>query len=108
MQAAPELRILNIYDDSIYRVTKMKLSSGLQQIVDLEIELGNVVARIDEPAGTRSPLGVVFEKPLHLESLNVLPLPESVYYWESTDPHYEKERGYACRLTKHVVSGPFN
>lgn len=84
----------------------MKLSSTLQPIVDLELQLGNEIDRIDEPAGTESPLGIVFKMPLHLNEAKQLALSESVYSWESTDPHYEKECGFACKKSKHLVSGP--
>lgn len=84
----------------------MKLSTTLQPIVDLELQLGNEIARIDEPAGTESPLGVVFKMPLHIHEVKQLVLSESVYSWESTDPHYEIERGFACKKSKHLVSGP--
>ncbi len=84
----------------------MKISTTLQPIVDLELQLGNEIARIDEPAGTESPLGVVFKMPLHIHEATQLVLSESVYSWESTDPHYEKERGFACKKSKHLVSGP--
>jgi len=84
----------------------MKLSSTLQPIVDLEIQLGNEIDRVDEPAGTESPLAIVFKKALHMYEINQLVLADSVYTWESTDPHYEKEQGFACAKTKHLVSGP--
>lgn len=84
----------------------MKLANTLQPIVDLELQLGNEIKRVDEPAGTECPLGIVFKKPLHIREAKQLGLSESVYTWESSDPHYERERGFACKISKHVISGP--
>jgi hypothetical protein len=84
----------------------MKLSDTLQPIVDLELQLGNEIARIDQPAGTKSTLGVVFKNPLHFREAAKLQLDESVYTWECNDPHYPKEKGFACKNSKHLVAGP--
>ena len=84
-----------------------KLSKNLKPIYEAELALGNIVTRIDEPAGTNSPLAVVFKSPLHKgeisSNLTISPL---VRWWESRDPHYEIEGGYACDDTRHIVSGP--
>lgn len=85
------------------------LSPFLQPIYRLEISLENEVLRVDEPAGTKCPLAVVFKKPLHLEEISTkLSIPQEVEQWENVDPHYPKERGFRCKRTSHALSGPIN
>lgn len=84
-----------------------KLSTDLQAIYDLEISLGNTVARIDEPAGSICPYAIIFATPLHLDEINSqIALPPTVEFWISTDPHYPLENGYSCEKTHHVIAGP--
>jgi hypothetical protein len=87
----------------------MKLSKTLQPILDLEVQLGNSVAHIEEPAGTTCPYAVVLKNPLHIKEINdLLGQSSSVEFWESRDPHYPIESGYLCPITRHVVSGPLS
>lgn len=84
-----------------------KLSQDLVPIYCLELELGNEVVRIDEPAGTKCPYAVVFGRPLHKREIEMqLKLPRSVRYWECRDPHYAKEAGYLSEVTRHGIAGP--
>ena len=84
-----------------------RLSANLRSIYLLEISLGNSVQRIDEPAGTKCPLAVVFEDPLHFEEAENLGLVSSnVKRWKNVDPHYPLEAGYLCRKTNHALAGP--
>ena len=83
------------------------LSPDLRPIVDLELELGNTVERIDEGAWTICKFAVVMTRALHVKEINRrLELPPTVKYWESEDPHYPIEAGYTCDTTTHAVSGP--
>ena len=85
----------------------IRLSAQLQSIYDLEIELGNEVARIDEPAGSTCPYAIVFVKPLHLKEIEErIRLPASVEFWECRDTHYPIENGYKCAVTSHTISVP--
>jgi len=84
-----------------------KLSKNLRPIYEAELSLGNSVARVDEPAGTNSPLAIVFKAPLHKRDISAkIDIPAMVRWWESRDPHYEIEGGYICDETRHMVSGP--
>ncbi|RLE18702.1 MAG: hypothetical protein DRJ14_03000 [Acidobacteria bacterium] len=84
------------------------LSRHLSSIVELELKLGNIVLRIDEPRGTRCPMAVVFSQPLHFyEIKNQLILDKAVERWENRDAHYDIEAGVVCRETGHTVAGPF-
>lgn len=86
-----------------------KLSQDLLPIYQLELERGNEVERVDEPAGTNCPYAVVFKKPLHKAEIEeMLDLSPSVKYWESRDPHYSKEAGYRSETTRHAIAGPIN
>jgi len=86
-----------------------KLSKNLIPIYNLELKAGNRVLRIDEPAGTKCPLAVIFEYPLHFEQIsNELTLSSSVRRWENKDPHYPLEEGVVCEETGHVVAGPLD
>jgi hypothetical protein len=84
-----------------------KLSKDLLPIYTLELDRGNEVARVDEPAGTNCPYAIIFKKPLHKNEIeSELELPPSVQYWESRDAHYGKEAGYYSKETRHIVAGP--
>jgi hypothetical protein len=84
-----------------------KLTPSLQAVYDLELSLGNLLDRIEEPAGDRCPLAVIFKRPLHKAAIeSTLALPSIVEWWESRDPHYSIEGGYVCNETRHAISGP--
>jgi len=84
-----------------------ELSQHLVPIYDLELRLGNRVRRIDRPAGSLCPLGVVFEQPLHISEIRTnFELKPFVLEWECNDPHYPLEKGFKCLETGHVLSGP--
>jgi len=84
-----------------------RLSPLLQPIYNLELGLGNTVDRIDEPAGTKCPLAVVFKKPFHFTEIKArLKLAAEVSEWENSDPHYPLEKGFVCKQTQHVISAP--
>jgi len=84
-----------------------KLAPDLHAVFRLELALGNVVARVDEPAGSRSPFAIVFCQPLHKSEIySKLELPTSVCWWESSDPHYEAEAGFVSDTSRHILAGP--
>jgi len=88
-------------------VLRDRVDAKLRSIYDIELSCGNSVVRVDEPAGDRCPLAIVFKQPLHkgrIESLLVLP--SAVKWWESRDPHYEIQGGYICEGSRHVIAGP--
>ena len=84
------------------------LSNNLRPLFEREIELGNRVLRIDEPAGTKCPLAVVFANPLHFGELGSLAegLGSAVRKWENRDLHYPIEAGFVCHETNQVLAGP--
>lgn len=83
------------------------LTSELQKIYDIEIQLGNEVKRVDEPAGTHCPLAVVFKKPLHFSEINSkIALSADIERWSSSDPHYPRESGFYCKKTRQAIAGP--
>lgn len=83
------------------------LSKNLRPLYELELEHGNVVERVDAPAGTECPLAVIFENPLHFEEAETQGVKRSaVSCWENVDPHYPRERGYLCEETRQVLAGP--
>ncbi len=85
------------------------LSSRLMPIYELEISLGNRVARIDEPAGSVCPYAVVFASPLHLDDIRArIQLGGDVQFWEVRDPHHAAELGFVCEVTRHAVAGPIS
>ena len=84
-----------------------RLSNNLKKIYDLELKFGNKVLRIDEPAGTKCPLAVVFKDPIHFSKIEeVYKIPETVKKWENHDQHYPIEAGFVCEITNHVIAGP--
>ena len=87
----------------------LKLSADLKPIYELEVDLGNKVLRIDEPAGTRCPFAIVFASPIHKKEIEtMLVIPNSVSWHESADQHYERYgmAGYFSIETRHFVYGP--
>jgi hypothetical protein len=88
-------------------MTNSQLSSDLQPIYELELTLGNAVARVDRPAGTECPLAVIFRDPLHFGEIHHrLKLPASVKEWNNADPHYPSEAGFYSTTSKHALAGP--
>jgi hypothetical protein len=86
---------------------KTSLSSDLMPIYQLELQLGNQVARVDSPAGTLCPLAVIFRDPLHLEEIGKrLKTPASVTQWTNDDPHYPLETGFSSSVSRHAIAGP--
>ena len=79
----------------------------MRPIFDLEIELGNELSHVEEPAGTRCPYAVVFKQPLHFQAIRErLQLPETIKFWDSRDPHYAIEAGFICETSRHSIAGP--
>ncbi len=84
-----------------------RIRPSLQLIVDLELQKGNKVLRIDEPAGSKCPCSIVFKFPLHFQEIKEsLALSSAVEEWGNKDPHYPIERGFFCNETQHSIAGP--
>ena len=83
------------------------LSDTLKPIVNYELHRGNIIERIDRPAGTRCPLAVIFKKPLDFNGFekNNGKL-AGVDRWENRDRHYDLEAGYVCEKTRHAIAAP--
>lgn len=80
---------------------------NLRAIYDLELSLGNSVNEVDEPAGDRCPLAIIFKHPMHKGKIeSALSVPTSVKWWECHDTHYAVQGGYICEETRHVIAGP--
>jgi hypothetical protein len=85
------------------------LSRNLQLIAQYELARGNEIERIDRPAGSASPLAVVFARPLDFDGFGKRhSLPPNVRTWSNRDRHYDLEDGYVCDSTHHVLSGPMH
>lgn len=85
-----------------------KLTKELRSIYDLEIQLGNSVLRVDEPAGTKCPFAVVFARPLHFSEIRkALMLSSDIEIWKNTDAHYPREAGFYSQKTKQAIAGPY-
>lgn len=85
------------------------LSHALKIIYDYEINQGNVVERVDEPAGTLCPLAIVFKKRLYFIGSNEeKQLVKSIAFWMCSDPHYPMQSGYRDETSAHVICGPLN
>lgn len=82
------------------------LSPTLLPIYDLEISKGNIIERVDKPAGTLCPLAVIFKKTLHYVEIKDLRLQPEVQKYENKDRHYPLESGFFCKRSRHVVAGP--
>ena len=88
-------------------VSMIKLSKDLLPIYELELDLGNAVARIDEDMWTRTPYAVVFKLPLHKHEIEMtLVLPPQVRYHETRDSHYGFDACYYSEDSQHAVIGP--
>lgn len=86
-----------------------KLDPVLLAIFDIEIAGGNQVARVDEPAGTLSPLAVVFKNRLNRSRIEEsIKVPDHIVWHENDDQHYEINGmgGYASKSTHQFVYGP--
>jgi hypothetical protein len=82
-------------------------SRNLRPILELEIGLSNVPARIDMPRDAECPRAVVLVAPLHFREIERrLSLSPAVERWESSDPDHPREAGFVCRETGHVLAGP--
>lgn len=84
-----------------------KLSSTLKPLVDYELQVGNEVERVDQPAGTKCPLAVIFKSPLDFRGYKEKHgEPKGVERWENRDRHYPLEAGYGCDKTNQAIAGP--
>jgi hypothetical protein len=71
----------------VYAILTTKLSEDLLPIYKLELDRGNEVAGVDEPAGTKCPYAVVFKKPLHKTEIEAeLVLSPTVRFWDYMIP----------------------
>jgi len=86
-------------------IAKSKLAEILHHVLDSELQRGNRICRIDEPAGTRCPLAIVFTLPLQKIDEH---LDRRLRWAEIRDTHYEPVAtgGYFCVKTRHYVYGP--
>jgi hypothetical protein len=85
------------------------LSERLRGILEYELARGNLIARIDSPAGTRCPFAVVLAKPLDIRGYkDKHGLPAGTDTWENHDRHYPLEAGFVCERTRHAIAGPIN
>ena len=83
------------------------VTSTLQVVLSFDLERGNTVVRVDQPAGTRCPLAVVLAKPLDIAGFKESHgLPPMVNTWKNLDSHYPLEAGYVCEQTRHAIVGP--
>lgn len=86
-----------------------KLSLNLKPIYELELKKGNKVLRVEEPSGSKCPFAIVFRYPLHFKDIErEIQVTDLLERWENTDTHYPLEAGYACRDTRHTISGPIS
>jgi len=86
-----------------------KLSPDLRALYEDALATGNVVVRVDEPAGTLCPLAIVFGKPL-IRSADGTPraLPPGVRWWENDDSHYEIQAGWQSETSRHILAAPLS
>lgn len=83
------------------------LSESLAPMYEWELEHGNVIERVDRPAGSSCPLAIIFHKPLDFDGFaSANALPAGVRTWKNTDRHYPLEKGYACERTGQALAGP--
>ncbi|HSN90727.1 MAG TPA: hypothetical protein VLS93_05830 [Anaeromyxobacteraceae bacterium] len=85
------------------------LCDHLRPVVELELRLGNMVKRVDAPAGSRCPLAVMFLDTLHRTEIERALRPSAPIGWlENSDPHYDLAgtAGYVCEEDRHFVYGP--
>ncbi len=86
-----------------------KLSEDLLPIYRLELEKGNFVERVDEPAGSNCPYAIIFGRPLHKKEIETrLGLSPEVEYRECHDCHYPLEAGYYSKASRHAIAGPID
>ena len=84
----------------------INLSKDLLPIYKLELELGNEIARIGDPEGSKCPYAIVFKYPLHKQEIdNTLNLPSHVHYGETHDSHYGHDTHYFSDESRHAVIG---
>ena len=84
-----------------------KLGKELKLIYDYEINKGNLIEQIDEPAGTSCPLAITFKKKLFFIGSNEEnDLTPNITFWESRDPHYPLQSGYKDSVSNYVICGP--
>jgi hypothetical protein len=93
--------------DSVIEAIEKKLSAGLLPILEIELELGNIVARVESPKGTNYSFVVILKNKInHNEISNRLELSSQVKKWENKDRHYDLESGYVCNKAGHAIIGP--
>jgi hypothetical protein len=81
----------------------------LRPVYDYEVAQGNVVTRIDAPAGTECEYAIIFGEPL--KSLGIPDCedpPDFMSHWECRDSHYPIEAGFFCREHRHCIAGPIH
>jgi len=92
--------------DLLTSIHMKTISEELKQIIELELKLGNLIERIDEPAGSQCPKAIIFKNKLHLDKIRRLKLSADIKFWENHDAHYPLECGFNSTSTKETIVGP--
>jgi hypothetical protein len=86
---------------------QIEISADLKPILQLELQKGNRVVRVDVKMFTNCDFAVVMAEPLHFREVEQeLRLPPAVRFWECRDTHYELGAGFFDDLARHSIAGP--
>ncbi|MEG6585190.1 hypothetical protein [Dendrosporobacter sp. 1207_IL3150] len=88
-------------------MSAVKLCEHLAPVLVHELARGNVVKEIHENAFTNAVVVIDLEKTMDVNQANILVKKLNfVSYFETSDYHFELQRGYFCEHCKHALAGP--
>ena len=87
----------------------IEISDDIRAIVEYELDNGNEIVRVDQPAGTKCPVAVILKFPFRIRKSRADGVVSAtVSWWEYEDAHYPADWscGFKSVKSSHAVAAP--